>query len=679
MEMEKESRIRILLVDDSEEHRRKIISVLDDPRLDIIQAESGEEGLELLAMESFAVILLDVRMPGMNGFEFADRIRRLDPARIVPIMFITTTQVPDALMRKGYSLGAADFLVFPIIPEVFRAKVEFFVEYHARKETQARHAEDLERRVRERTAELGFQHSVTKASEDRYRRLFETAQDGILILDARAGRIVDANPFLADLLGYPREELLGKELWEIGLFRDVRANQEAFRILLEKGYARYEDLPLQTKSGQKKEVEFVSNVYKVGNEDVVQCNIRDITERKQAQEALGRSEAALRQSQKTEALGKLSGGIAHDFNNLLTAINGYSDLCLSLAAEKTPLHEYLGEILKAGKRASNLTHQLLAFSRKQILAPKILNLSGIVAEILTLLRRLIEVNIKLTPILEPDLWLIRADPVQINQVLLNLAVNARDAVALGGEIVIRTENMEVDTEEASRDSGLPNGQYILLSVSDTGTGMDSSVIARIFEPFYTTKDFGKGSGMGLAMVDGIVRQSGGRIKVESSPGNGSTFTIYLPRVEGEEEMAETRVTARVELPRGAETILLVEDDAIVRTFTRRALEIHGYEVLETEDGESAIRIGGKHEGTIHLLLTDILMAGINGRDLATSFRQLFPHTPVLFMSGYTDEVVVHLGLLEENSMFLQKPFSPALLIEAVSEALKAGAPSAGCS
>ena len=791
--MEQENRIRILLVDDSPEQRRDIIAVLDDPRLDVVEADSGEAGLALLKAGEFAVVLIDIRMPGMTGFQLAERIRELEPDRIIPIIFITTAQVPEAYMRKGYSLGAMDFLIFPVIPEIFRAKVEFFAEFFQRKEIQERQAAELEVKVRERTAELHFQNAVTKSltdnatsglfmldqdqrisfmnpaaehllgrsfdevqgktlhevahsshpegnpcavpecrlvkalgsdapvknlgeiflhkdghplfvscsiaplhpdgvpmgsvvefqdvtdhkaaenllkrSEDRYRRLFETAQDGILILDAQEGRIMDVNPFLAKLLGYSKEELLSKELWEIGLFKDIDANREAFKTLQEKGYVRYDDLPLKTKDGQKKEVEFVSNVYKVGDGEVVQCNIRDVTERKQTQEALHDAEENLRQSQKTEALGKLSGGIAHDFNNLLTAINGYADLCLGMEGQEGLMREYLSEILKAGQRASTLTHQLLAFSRKQILAPKVLNLSGIVTEVLSLLRRLIGENIKITTILDHELWLTRADPGQIHQVLLNLAVNARDALPNGGEIIIRTRNVKSDEFDPLPKDGQKPLQYAMLSVSDNGTGMNSEVMARIFDPFFTTKDFGKGSGMGLATVDGIVKQSGGQIKVESVLGEGSTFSIYLHRVDGEEEKPETRAVLKAERLRGTETILMVEDDAIVRNFTRRTLELHGYKVLEAEDGENALFMCEKHEGTIHLLLTDILMPGMNGRELADRFKMDHPHTPTLFMSGYTDEVVVHMGLLEEGDRFIQKPFAPAYLVEIVREAL----------
>lgn len=788
-----QDKIRILIVDDSAEQRLKLKAILGDPRLEIIEAESGLAGLELMRTTEFAVVLIDVRMPGMNGFELAEKIRNLGHDRMIPVIFTTSTRPPEAHMRKGYSLGAVDFLLLPVVPEIFRAKVEVFVDIFQQKMVRDRLATQLEAKVRERTSELQYQNDLNKSltdntasglfmldeagkitfmnpaagqtlgrsfadvsglslhevahptgsegkpcsvpecglemairsgtpvrnlgevflhkygrqvfvscslapmhhvggepgtvvefqditehkqaedllklSEDRYRRLFETAQDGILILDSTVGKIMGVNPFLTRLLGYSQQELLGKQLWEIGLFGDIEANRKVFQELKEKGYVRYDNLPLQTKDGRKREVEFVSNIYAVGGESVVQCNIRDVTERKQMEKNLRKSEDELRQAQKVDALGMLSGGIAHDFNNLLTAINGYAEMCISMAESRDPMAEYLSEILKAGHRAAELTHQLLAFSRKQVLEPKILDMGGIVTDVLAMLRRIIGANIRLTPNLDSHLWLVRADPVQIQQVILNLAVNARDAVFNGGEITIRTQNVETRGPQSGDGGELL--EYVMLSVTDTGVGMDAATRARIFEPFFTTKDFGKGSGMGLATVEGIVKQSGGHIKVESSPGNGSAFKIFLPRVLGAKDSPADLPVARPPRPQGKETILMAEDDSTVRTFTRRTLELQGYRVLEAEDAESALRLSSGHEGAIHLLLTDMLMPGMNGRELADRFKLERPGTPVLFMSGYTGEVIIDQGLLEEGALFIQKPFSPSLLIEMIQCALEA--------
>ncbi|MEO7425567.1 MAG: PAS domain S-box protein [Fibrobacteria bacterium] len=507
-----------------------------------------------------------------------------------------------------------------------------------------------------------------RTSEDRYRRLFETAQDGILILDAGAGRIMDVNPFLARHLGYTQEELLGKQLWEIGLFRDIAANQAVFAELRKSGYVRYDNLPLQTKDGRSREVEFVSNLYAVGGETVVQCNVRDVTDRKKMEADLRTSESDLRQAQKVDALGKLSGGIAHDFNNLLTAINGYAEMCIPLAEGMEPFEAYLEEILKAGKRAADLTQQLLAFSRKQVMETKVMDVTVIVLDVVSMLRRIIGANIRLIPKLQAELWRVRADPVQIHQVILNLAVNARDALPSGGEIIIQTSNVE-SIEDPAAEGLAASRRYVMLSVSDTGIGMDGAILARIFDPYFTTKDFGKGIGMGLATVEGIVRQSGGHIKVESAPGKGSSFRIFLPRVEAVAENTDSRILKRGMAPMGTETILMAEDDQIVRTFTRRALEMHGYKVLEAEHAEKAMEISGSYPEPIHLLLTDMLMPGMNGRELAEKFRVQRPGIPVIYMSGYTDNVIQEQGLLGEGAVFLQKPFSPMVLVDVIQEAL----------
>ncbi len=372
-------------------------------------------------------------------------------------------------------------------------------------------------------------------SEARYRRLFETAEDGILILNGEGGQIDDANPFLTNFLGYSREELLGKELWEIGFFKDIEANREAFKILKEKGHIRYDNLPLKTKAGNSLDVEFVSNTYDVDGQKVIQCNIRDITERRRTEKALETSETALRQSKKLEAMGKLAGGIAHDFNNVLTAINGYTNLALSMVQPGEVLHDHLDEILKAGERAKSLTRQLLAFSRQQILAPKVLGLNSIIYDMHGMLIRLIGESMSIRKDLEPGLWRVKADSVQMQQLLMNLVINARDAMSLGGEITISTRNVDLDGEYAAQHPNVKPGEYVMLSVRDVGIGMTAEVKSRIFDPFFTTKQLGKGSGMGLATVHGIVEQSNGHITVESSQGKGSIFRIYLPRTEQEEE------------------------------------------------------------------------------------------------------------------------------------------------
>lgn len=383
-------------------------------------------------------------------------------------------------------------------------------------------------------------------------------------------------------------------------------------------------------------------------------------------------EEQYRQSQKMEAIGRLSGGVAHDFNNLLLVINGYSELLLNRYLDiESPLRKHVEEIQKAGERAAGLTNQLLAFSRKQVLEPKVLNLNTIVAEMDKMLRRLIGEDIDLVTALRDGLGQVKADPGQLEQVLLNLAVNARDAMPQGGKLTIETANIELDDAYARQHAEVQSGHYVMLAVSDTGSGIDRETLARIYEPFFTTKAQGKGTGLGLSTVYGIVKQSGGHIWVYSELGRGTTFKVYLPRVQETVEVVEPD-PARLEQPQGLETILLVEDDERVRELVRTLLEEEGYTVLVAHNGDEALRFCQQYDGPAHLLVTDIVMpGGINGRQLSERLAPLYPELKVLFMSGYTDEAIVHHGVLEHHVAFLQKPFTLVALLRKVREILDA--------
>jgi PAS domain S-box-containing protein len=379
-------------------------------------------------------------------------------------------------------------------------------------------------------------------------------------------------------------------------------------------------------------------------------------------------EEQLRQSQKLEAIGQLAGGVAHDFNNLLTAINGYSSLTLRRLADEDPNKSYVEEIKKAGDRAANLTRQLLAFGRKQILQPLALNLNDVITDMNKMLRRLIGEDITLTAVLDPALSKIKADPGQVEQVLVNLVVNARDAMPQGGNLTIETANVELNQEDSARHIGVRTGSYVRMMVSDTGTGMSAETRARIFEPFFTTKEVGKGTGLGLSTVYGIVKQSGGNIWVYSEPGLGTTFKIYLPQFASEAKESK-KAAMEEDAPGGMETILLVEDEDMVRAIAKKILEDAGYKVLEANGGNEAIRVCEDYQEPIQLLLTDVVMPGISGRETAERLTILRPGTRVLFMSGYTDEAIVHHGILDSDVEFVQKPFDPVTLAKKVRQVL----------
>ncbi len=507
------------------------------------------------------------------------------------------------------------------------------------------------------------------ASETRYRRLFEAAKDGILILDAATGKIVDVNPFLEELTGYSHGDFLDKHLWEIGPFKDIAASRANFADLQAHAFVRYDDLPLQARDGRRLDVEFISNVYQVDGQDVIQCNIRDTSARRQAERQQAQLEVQLRLSQKMEAIGRLAGGVAHDFNNLLSVILSYTDFALEGLAQGEPRWGDLQEVRKAGERAASLTRQLLAFSRRQVLQPVALQLNQSAADLGKMVLRLLGEEIEIVLALAPDLGLVLADPGQVEQVLMNLVLNSRDAMPGGGKLTISTCNVEIDTAYSEQHVAVRPGPFVQLSVADTGCGMDRQTQARLYEPFFTTKEKGKGTGLGLSTVYGIVKQSGGYIWVYSEPGLGTTFKIYLPRAQ---DVAAPEAPLLPALPRrstGAETILVVEDEEALRAVARRTLEAAGYTVLTAADGLEALEVFGRHPGQVQLLLTDVIMPRMDGGALAHELTRRRPGLRVLFMSGYTDDAIVHRGVLDPGTNFLTKPFTSAGLALKVREVL----------
>jgi len=500
-----------------------------------------------------------------------------------------------------------------------------------------------------------------RESEERYRDLVENAHDIIYSHDLE-GNYTSINRAGERITGYTHKESLALNLAATVAPEDLPKAREMLRRKIAGEKVTAYEMEIIAKDGHRVAVEANTKlVYQNGVPVGVQGIARDVTERKQLEEQL-------RQSQKMEAIGQLAGGVAHDFNNLLTAINGYASLALQRLEEGHPIKSYLEEVKKAGDRAANLTRQLLAFGRKQILQPVAINLNGVVSDMNKMLRRLIGEDIVLTAKLDSDVGKVMADPGQVEQVLVNLIVNARDAMPRGGNLTIETENVELGEEYGSKHLDVASGKYVLLAVSDTGEGMTEEVRRRIFEPFFTTKEKGKGTGLGLSTVYGIVKQSGGNIWVYSELGKGTTFKVYLPQVAAQiPEPAEKVVEVA---PRGgSETILLVEDEEVVRGLARRILEQAGYSVVEASKGDEALRFCEERAAEVDLLLTDVVMPEMSGKELADRLKSQNPELKMMFMSGYTDESIVHHGVLDSSVEFIQKPFTPASLIRKVRDVL----------
>ncbi len=535
---------------------------------------------------------------------------------------------------------------------------------------------ELEAKVHSRTADLEettarleaevAKHQRTedqlRHSEQRYRLLFEDSPLAMVVLDAETLTFAAANAAAEGLYGYTREELLRMTLHDTWPPQEAPAMRETVQKL-QTDRALTHEIVIQRRDGKLLNLEVrIRNI----DFDGVQAQIAlltDITETK-------RLESLLQQSQKMEAIGNLAGGVAHDFNNLLTVILGLSDSMLYRLGDDDPLRDMATEIYAAGKRAANLTTQLLAFSRKQILKPQILELNYVVSNISRMLRRLVGEDVQISLHMNEGLGQVEADLSQLEQVLVNLAVNARDAMPMGGNLVIETHQADID-EAGAVVNGVPAGNYVVIVVSDTGCGMDEATKARIFEPYFTTKEVGKGTGLGLSMVFGVVKQSGGTVTVYSEVGMGTTFKIYLPRVESPiSQEVETRDLSYSPPTGDGDTILLVEDEPSLRKLALAVLSQGGYNVLPAGSGKEALQIANNLTSEPALLLTDVVMPEMSGMELAEDLHRKWPGLVVLYTSGYTDHALLQRNALNRDMAFLQKPYMPGALLEHVAAVLE---------
>ncbi len=634
--------LRVLIVEDSEADVLLVIRELRrggyEPSWE--RVDTAEAMSDALRRQPWDIVFSDYHMPLFNALE---ALKLLKDTGIDLPFIIVSGSIGETGAVTALKSGANDFVakdnLARLVPAVNR---------------ELREAEV--RRKRKRAEE------ALKDSEDRYRLHFENVSDVIYTID-RDFCVTTVSPSVERLLGYKPDEIVGRSIADLNIIPPEyleRAYTNTMRVLAgeQSGPTEYEFI---TKNGTRKFGEVTgAPVFKGGEIVAIISVARDVTAHRQL-------EAQLRQSQKLEAVGLRASGVAHDFNNLLTVILGRAQLGLMTLSPNSPLYENLSEIQMAAERAAKTTRQLLAFSRKQVLQPRIIQLNQVILEIDKILRRLIREDIALSTKLATDLWSVRADPGQLEQVLVNLVVNSRDAMAQGWRITIETANVELDDVYAQMHTGVKPGRYVMLAVSDTGCGITAEIQKRIFEPFFTTKPEGKGTGLGLSVVYGIVKQHGGNIWVYSAEGMGTTFRVYLPaanQADGEEQ-----TVAEKPMPRGSETILVAEDEERLRKMTATVLSELGYTVWEASSGEQASTLIEQRDMPPDLLLTDVVMPGMNGLQLAQNFRQRFPEAKILFVSGYSEGIVDPPELLKIGADLLQKPFVPVTLAQKVRETL----------
>jgi two-component system cell cycle sensor histidine kinase/response regulator CckA len=648
---------RILIVDD-ERHNRNLLEVMLQPEgFVLLTAASGEEALAMVAKDPPDLILLDIMMPGMDGYQVATVIKATASTRNIPIIIVTALDDRNSRMH-GLSAGAEDFLTKPINRSELCVRVRNLLRLKAYGDYHDKYATMLEDEVGSHAADL-------VESERLYQSTFDAAPVGIVHVGLD-GKWLRVNQRLSDLLGYSCEELESGVVQKLMETEEVDGEAESLRemaagtadhhVVEEKRYPR--------RSGGFVWARLSMSVHRdtEGHAQHFIFVIEDITERRTL-------EAHVRQSNKMDAIGRLASGVAHDFNNLLTVILGFAEVVAQDSAVADKHGQELGEIIKAARSAAGLTKQLLAFSRQQVLVAEPLDVNGLITDMTGMLGRLIGEHIEVVLDLAPDLSMAIADRGQLEQVVMNLVVNARDAMPGGGKLIIETTEVELENS-AFHDEDIVRGRYVMLAITDTGSGMTRETQQRVFEPFYTTKETGTGTGLGLSTTYGIVKQSKGYIWVYSELNRGTTFKVFLPHSSHEVVVEESSsIVAALAEPASA-TVLLVEDEPGVRRLSRRILDNAGYRVLEAANGDDAEKMFVENAGSIDLVLTDVIMPGCGGPELFGRLRARAPALRVLYMSGYTELSAVHSIGIDRGLPFVQKPFTAAELSRQVRVALE---------
>jgi PAS domain S-box-containing protein len=627
---------RILIIEDDPSAAQSIWDMLKgstDCTFQMVCAKSLQAGLPKLASE-IDVLLLNLHAPDRS--ELSSVLEILSQFNALPII-VLIPQEKKTLGKQALDAGAAEYLLTETLsPELLQRALRYAVE---RKRAE----------------------SAARECEERFHDLFENAKDILFTLDLE-GRITSLNKSAEEVMGWSRSEALQRNIKSLVAPEHFGLCGQMMRCIVNEEPLQHFEISMLRKDGRRTLLDTSARLIRSnGKKEGVQGIARDVTERRQL-------ENMVRQSQKLEAIGRLSGGLAHDFNNLLCVISGHAEILSERLEPTNTAIKSVAQIKKAADSAASLTRQLLAFSRKQVFHPQTLDLNAIVVESKKLLGRLIGEHIEFFTALDPTLGSVRVDPVQIEQVLVNLILNARDAMPQGGKLTIETSNVDLEEKHESKRSLIPAGRYVMFAMTDTGCGMNEETQSHIFEPFYTTKELGKGTGLGLATVYGIVKQSGGFIWVYSEHGHGTTFKVYLPRVEN--SVMPLRPSRRqMDACKGTETVLVVEDAEPLRALIREFLKFGGYTVLEAENGNEAIQIAGAFGGPIHLLLTDVVMPRMGGQQLAEQLMSIRPAMKVLYMSGYPSDGIANSGILSAGVVLLEKPFTREILSRRVRQVL----------
>ncbi len=670
-----------LIVDDQEENRYLLESLLKGNGHNVQSVANGAEALERLKSGGVDLIVSDILMPIMDGFELCRKVKTDENLRHIPFIVYTATYTGPQDEAFAIKIGADRFIQKPCEPDVFMAAIRDVMTSVRRADIAATpqqeeevfrlYSERLVRKLEKKMLQLEKEVQMRKEveetlreSQEKYKSILDNIEDGYYEVDL-AGNLTFFNHSTYRIMGCSSAELMGVNYRE---YMDTENAEKVFqtfhRVFTTGKPSRAMDWEIITKDGVKRHLDTSVSLVRdaEGNASGFRGIVRDVTEHRNAEIEKIRLTEQLQQAQKLESIGRLAGGVAHDFNNLLSVILGYGELLLESMGRNHPHHESLELIYQAGMRARELTRQLLAFSRKQVLEMQIVDINSVAAGFEKLLQRMIGEDIQLNLALTAEPLTVKADTAQLEQVLMNLAVNARDAMPDGGILTIETAIVELDNAYAEKRSGVSPGSYAMISVSDTGCGMTKDTLNRIFEPFFTTKDREKGTGLGLATSYGIIKQHGGNIWVYSEPEKGTVFKIYLPFFAEKDVVTELPAKPSP-LVTASSTVLIVEDDPSVRKLTGLILSGHGYTVIESDDVTDAIAKAAALASPIHLVLTDVVMPQMKGPEVFARIREYHPSVRVLYMSGYTDNMIACHGVLNQGVQFIQKPFTAQGLLE----------------